>query len=59
MRLTLDELTNENDTRVQSQGVTIVYTSNLEPYVADSIIDYTDNSYSQGFTISGSGLASC
>lgn len=59
LSLTLDELTHQGDISVESQGITVVYDSNLEHYVSDSVIDYSDSSFNRGFSIKSEGLSSC
>lgn len=59
LSLTLDELTHEDDISIESQGITVVYDANLEQYVSDSVIDYSDNSLNRGFSIKSEGLSSC
>lgn len=59
MELTLDELKSENDVLVESQGVKVVYSSDLEGYVKNSVVDYANGWFERGFVIRGSGLSSC
>ena len=57
LSLTLDELTHKDDISMESQGITVVFNSDLEDYVAGSVIDYSESS--QGFSIQSLGLSSC
>jgi len=59
LQLTLDELKDENDIIVESQGITIVYNSDLEGQVNKTVVDYSDSWFERGFIIRGSGLSSC
>ena len=44
---------------VESQGITVVYQSDIEGYLQNSIVDYSDSWYERGFVIRGSRLSSC
>lgn len=55
MKLTLDELINEDDVVVESQGITVVYKTDDEIYVDSSYIDYMESKYVQEFVITGTG----
>lgn len=59
MRLTLDELKNEDDTVVESNGIKIVYNEDIERYVQNSEIDYSDHFYNKGFYVKGTRTSSC
>jgi len=59
LQLTLDELTHKNDKLTESQGIKIVYTHEIEQYIANSIIEYSDSFLNRGFSIKGSSLSSC
>lgn len=59
IELTLDELKNENDRIVESQGIVVVYIPELEEYISNSIIDYSNSFFNRGFTIKGSKTSSC
>jgi len=59
LQLTLDELKNEKDIVVESEGITVVYNSEIEGYVQNSVIDYQDSWFGRGFVIRGSELSSC
>ena len=59
LQLTLDELKDENDIVVESQGIMIVYNSGIEEYIQNSIVDYSNSWYERGFVIKGSRLSSC
>ena len=49
----------ENDVVVESQGITVVYKSDFEGYVQNSVIDYQKNIFGSGFVIKGSNMSSC
>lgn len=57
--LTLDELKNENDRIVESKGVTVIYMTELEDYISNSVIDYSNSFFNRGFSIKGSQISSC
>ena len=59
LQLTLDELKNEDDEIVESQGVKVVYESSLEAYLSSAVIDYSNKWFDRGFIIKGSGASSC
>lgn len=59
LQLALDEVKNDDDVVVNSEGIDIVYSSNLESYIDDSIIDYSSNWFNRGFTINGGSSSSC
>lgn len=59
LKLTLDELKGKNDVVVESQGITVVYESDLEGYLHNSVIDYSNSWLERGFVIRGNGLSSC
>jgi len=59
LQLTLDELKDDEDSIVESQGIKIVYSSGLESYVTNAVIDYSNSWYERGFVIKGSGTSSC
>jgi Fe-S cluster assembly iron-binding protein IscA len=44
---------------VESQGITVVYNSDIEGYVQNSVIDYSNSWFERGFVIKGSMLSSC
>ena len=54
LQLTLDELKNDDDVLVESQGVKVVYASFIEGYINNSEIDYANNFFNKGFYIKGS-----
>lgn len=58
-RLTLDELIEEDDIVMESEGIKVVYSSNLEIYLNETVIDYSDNWFSRGFSIRGGNTSSC
>jgi Fe-S cluster assembly iron-binding protein IscA len=59
LQLTLDELKNKEDVIVESQGIKVVYDSDIEPYVKDLIVDYSDHWYERGFVLRGARTSSC
>ena len=59
LQLTLDELKNEDDEIVESQGVKVVYESDLEAYLSNLVIDYSNKWFDRGFIIKGAGASSC
>lgn len=58
-RLTLDELKDENDIIVESQGIKVIYESDLKAYLNGAVINYSNNFYNRGFTIGGGSTSSC
>ena len=59
LQLTLDELKNEVDVVVESQGIKVLYEANLEAYLRDAVIDYSNSWFERGFVIKGSNTSSC
>lgn len=59
LELALDELKNQNDIFVESEGITIVYGSDIDPYVCNSVIDYSNSWFERGFVIRGGRTSSC
>lgn len=59
LELTLDELKKPNDVVVESQGITVVYDSNLEDHVRNSVVDYANSWFERGFVIRGARSSSC
>ena len=59
LQLTLDELKNQNDTVIESQGITVVYNSNLEEQVCNTVVDFANSWFEQGFVIRGGATSSC
>lgn len=59
LQLTLDELTNNEDTIVESQGIKVIYESDLEAYLNNSVIDYSNKWFERGFHIKGAMTSSC
>jgi len=43
LQLTLDELKNEDDVVVESQGIKVVYKTDIQEYLSGSIIDYSNS----------------
>lgn len=58
-QLALEELKDQNDVVVESQGVKVIYASELNPYLNEALIDYSNNWFSRGFTINGGNSSSC
>lgn len=59
LQLTLDELKNQDDVVMESQGITVIYNSDIEEYVQDSIIDYSKNWFQRGLVIRGAKKSTC
>lgn len=59
LQLTLDELKNQDDVVIESQGITVIYNSDIEEYVHDSIIDYSKNWFQRGLVIRGAKTSTC
>jgi Fe-S cluster assembly iron-binding protein IscA len=59
LQLTLDELKNQNDVVVESQGIKVVYNSDIEEYVSSSVVDYSNSWFERGFVIRGGRTPSC
>lgn len=59
MQLTLDELRNNDDKVVESEGITIIYSTNIEEYLNGAVIDYSNSWFNKGFSIRGGGTSSC
>lgn len=57
--LTLDEFKKENDKVVELEGVKVVFASELETYLKETVIDYSNNWFNRGFTIAVSSTSSC
>jgi Fe-S cluster assembly iron-binding protein IscA len=57
--LTLDESKKENDIIEESEGIKIVYNSDLEEFLKNSTIDYSDNWFQRGFIIRGGNTSCC
>lgn len=58
-QLALDELKGKDDTVIESQGIKVIYASNLEDYLKETVIDYSNSWFSRGFTIRGGSTSSC
>lgn len=59
LKVTLDELKNDNDLVVEAGGIKVIYDSMLEAYVNDIVIDYSNSWFNRGFSISGGNSSSC
>lgn len=59
LQLTLDELKNNDDVIIKSEGINLAYSSELEAYINESVIDYSSSWFRRGFTISGDNSSSC
>ena len=44
---------------MESQGIKVIYESDLEAYLNKSIIDYSDRWFERGFHIKGAMTSSC
>lgn len=44
---------------VEARGIKVVYNSDIEGYVHNSVVDYANSWFERGFVIRGSGLSSC
>jgi len=59
LNLSLDEAKNANDIVVESEVMNVVFDSELEAYVRETMIDYSDAWYKRGFSIRGGGMSTC
>lgn len=59
MKVTLDELKNDNDAVIQAAGIEVIYDSDLEAYVNGIVIDYSNSLFNRGFSIIGGYSSSC
>lgn len=59
LQLTLDELKNNDDVVIESEGITVIYGSELEMYMKDLVIDYSNNWFNKGFSLRGGRTSSC
>ena len=44
---------------MESQGITVIYSSDIEEYVQNANVDYANNWLEHGFVIRGAGVSSC
>jgi len=44
---------------VESRGIKTIFADNLETYLRDAVIDYSNRWYERGFVIKGSSASSC
>ncbi|HZK71413.1 MAG TPA: hypothetical protein VFD03_07835 [Clostridia bacterium] len=44
---------------MESQGITVIYSSDIEEYVQNANVDYANNWLERGFVIRGAGVSSC
>lgn len=51
--MALDESRKRNDTVIESHGIKIVYEADLEKYVKDSVIDYSNSWFNRGIILRG------
>ena len=56
--LALDEL-NDNDEKINSNGVDIIYNRNDQGYLDHSVIDYEDSFLGRGFVVKSSQPGMC
>ena len=59
LQLTLDELKHENDMVMESNGITLIYNLELEKYLQNSTIDYSNSWFNRGFVVKSAALSSC
>ena len=59
LQMTLDESKKRSDKIIESQGVKIVYEADLEDYVKDSVVDYSNSWFDKGFVLRGARSSSC
>ena len=59
LHLVLDELKTDEDVVVESQGINVVYEAELEDYVKNSVIDYSNKWFEKGFVLRGARASSC
>lgn len=57
--LTLDELINETDVIIEKEKIKVVYDSQLDEYLKNAVIDYSDSWFGRGFMIKGGGASHC
>lgn len=58
--MALDESKNDDDELVEANGVKVVYSKDLEGYVANGTLDYIERMFSKGFRLTGGyGGGSC
>lgn len=57
--MALDESRKRTDIVIESQGIKVVYESNLSDYVKDSVVDYSNGWFSKGFVLRGAGGSTC
>jgi len=57
--LSLDETKREGDIVVESNGVKVVYTKQIEGHVSKATIDYSNKWYDRGFRIMNVPGAGC
>ncbi|PKM84650.1 MAG: hypothetical protein CVU86_06360 [Firmicutes bacterium HGW-Firmicutes-11] len=59
MGIALDEQQYEDDLLVESNGIKVVFSKDLEGYVNGLKLDYTDTGFNKGFRLTGGGIGSC
>lgn len=59
LELTLEESREKNDIIVETQGIKIAFEADLEPFVKDSVIDYSNGLFDKGFEIRGANASTC
>jgi len=57
--MTLDESKKRNDIVIESQGIKIVYEADLEAYIKDSVIAYSNRWFNRGIVLKGSTYSAC
>jgi len=43
----------------ESKGVKIIFEKDLEGYLEDAVVSYSDTWYKSGFTVNGARMSSC
>ncbi|MGE5626600.1 MAG: hypothetical protein ACM3X7_00620 [Solirubrobacterales bacterium] len=57
--MSLDETSSKGDTVVKSEGISVVFDSDLQYYLNGVVIDYSDSWFNRGFSIRGGVQSSC
>jgi Fe-S cluster assembly iron-binding protein IscA len=57
--VTLEGSQNENDITAESKGVKIIFEKDLEGYLEDAVVSYSDSWYKRGFAVNGAKMSSC
>lgn len=59
MYLSLDEIKKKKDKILESDGVKVVFASDIEKYVQEAYIDYNDDPEDRGFYIFSPAVGAC